>query len=237
MTQGKISALQHVTIIFDLDGTLVNTAPDLQAALNQTLKKHGHAPVGPEVSQSLIGRGAKAMLTAALAYQGVTAPSARLQLMFEDFLTTYTINIDTFSAPYPGCVAALDRLTEAGALLAICTNKTQRLADHLIQSLDMDNYFAAIVGADSVPNRKPHGDHIRETLVRAGARSPLALMIGDSETDERAARNAELPFLFVPFGYGPIGSPSGESRYVLDDFNKLTVETILKLVSDQAARL
>lgn len=227
--------LNGITVVFDLDGTLVNTAPDLQAALNFVLEKHGYCCVEAPVSQDFIGHGAKAMLLAGLAHQDIRPAEATLDLMFTEFLAYYADNIDTYSAPYPGCEAALERLRDAGAVLAVCTNKMQFLADLLLERLGLKDYFAAIVGADSVKNRKPHADHILETLNKADTPHYKAVMIGDSHTDERAARNAELPFLFVPFGYGPIDNALKEERYILSHFKHLSADKVLKILSAQAA--
>ena len=152
--------------------------------------------------------------------------------MFEEFLVYYTANIDTYSAPYPGCEDALERLSKAGATLAVCTNKKQALADHLLQKLDMTKYFSAITGADSVPNRKPNAGHILETLKSANGRVGRAIMIGDSDTDERAAHNAALPFLFVPFGYGPIEKDPQITRHILERFDHLSVDLVIRLLAN-----
>jgi len=222
--------LSGICIVFDLDGTLVNTAPDLQATLNHVLESHGYEPVSAETTQTIIGHGAKAMLRSGLSIQGLDLPDDEIDLMFEAFLVHYAENIDTHSAPYPGCLEALIRLSKAGATLAVCTNKTQVLADHLLQKLGMTQYFATIKGADSVPNRKPHAGHILETLKSANGQPDRAIMIGDSDTDERAAHNAALPFLFVPFGYGPIEETPQMARHILEDFNHLSADLVIQLL-------
>lgn len=230
MTKPKVRPLEGVSIVFDLDGTLVNTAPDLHATLNHILKTNGYELVLKEVSQGLIGIGAKAMLRAGLADQGSTIDEVEIDAMFEGFLSHYADNIDTYSLPFPGCVDCLNRLREAGAILSVCTNKRQNLADQLLASLGLSKHFAAIFGSDSVPAPKPDSGHIFATLEAANGDRDCAIMVGDSQTDERAAHNAGLPFIFVPFGYGPISADSS-TRHTLEHFDHLTAELVMEIIS------
>jgi len=226
--------LSGITIIFDLDGTLVNTAPDLQATLNHVLTAHGYTPVTPDITDTLIGNGAKAMLRAGLSHQDITPSEAQLDDMFTLFLNHYSQNIAVHSQPYEGCISALGRLEQAGATLAVCTNKKQNLADQLLKTLNLHDRFACVIGADSVPHRKPDAGHILETLKQAKGDPKRAIMIGDSQTDERAAYHAELPFLFVPFGYGPLNKDESHIGATLDHYNHLSVDIIAKMLPDQS---
>lgn len=189
------------TIVFDLDGTLVNTAPDLLRALNHVLSDAGLASVNLDTIATMIGHGARAMIVKGMASQGVKPAEADLNQHFAKFLEYYSNNVAVDSHPFEGAVEALDDLAARGALLAVCTNKKQYLSDQLLTSLGLSARFAAIVGADSVPVSKPDGGHIIHTITAAGGDPARAIMVGDSRTDERAARNAGLPFVFVPFGY------------------------------------
>ncbi|MCA8899945.1 MAG: HAD hydrolase-like protein [Hyphomonas sp.] len=189
------------TIVFDLDGTLVNTAPDLLNALNHVLEHAELEPVGLETIATMIGHGARAMIRQGMAHQGHAPEEAQLDDLFERFLVHYSQHIAVGSHPFEMAVEVLDGLAGAGAVLAVCTNKKQNLSDQLLRELCWADRFAAIVGADSVPSRKPDGDHILRTIVAAGGDAGRAIMVGDSRTDERAARHAGLPFVFVPFGY------------------------------------
>ena len=189
------------TIVFDLDGTLVNTAPDLLDALNHVLVEAGLQPVDLSTISTMIGHGAKAMIVKGMAAQGAEPDAERMDALFDQFLAYYEDHIAVGSRPFENALDALQTLTDEGALLAVCTNKRQRSTDRLLDALQISEKFAAIVGADSVPDRKPHGDHILLTVDRAGGKRSRAIMVGDSRTDERAARNAGLPFVFVPFGY------------------------------------
>ncbi|MFN4185797.1 MAG: HAD hydrolase-like protein [Hyphomonas sp.] len=189
------------TIAFDLDGTLVDTAPDLLGALNHVLADAGLKPVDLPIVATLIGNGARAMMEKGFGIQNVTLPAAEMDAAFDRFIAYYIDNIAVGSQPFEGCVEALDMLLAAGATLCVCTNKRQDLSERLIGELGLTNRFAAILGADRATNRKPHQDHVFEAVRAAGGSPQRALFVGDSRTDERAARNAGLPFLFVTFGY------------------------------------
>ena len=193
--------LQDWTIVFDLDGTLVNTAPDLHNTLNHVLQSEGLAPVDLAEIAGMIGHGSKAMITKGMQSQGITPEPERLERLFHQFLAHYAENIAIHSHPFDSAIPTLDWLAGEGGTLAVCTNKTQALSDKLLIALDLHHRFQSIIGADSVARRKPHGDHIHHTINTAGGQIRRAIMIGDSRTDERAARNAGLPFIFVPFGY------------------------------------
>lgn len=218
------------TIVFDLDGTLVDTAPDLLGALNHVLVEAGLQPVGLETIATMIGHGAKAMIIKGMAAQGVEPESHRMDGLFNQFLAHYEANIALGSRPFQNMVPALDALAAAGATLAVCTNKRQSSTDRLLAALELADRFAAIVGADSVPDRKPHGDHILLTVDRAGGDRSRAIMVGDSRTDERAARNAGLPFIFVPFGYETETQEEIGADAVVSNYSEL-VSVLLGFVS------
>lgn len=189
------------TVVFDLDGTLVDTAPDLLNALNHVLTHSGLEEVDLQTVATMIGRGAKSMIQRGMEHQGKTPGEMELEDLFARFLVYYADNICVGSRPFDKAPDALDELAGAGAILAVCTNKRQAHSDQLLDALGLSARFAAILGADSVPSRKPDGDHIVRTIVAAGGDPKRAIMVGDSRTDERAARDAGLPFIFVPFGY------------------------------------
>ena len=197
----ETGAFEGWTIAFDLDGTLVDTAPDLLGALNHVLGEAGLAPVDLPTIATLIGNGARAMMEKGFGVQGVTLPADEMDAAFDRFIAYYVDNIAVGSRPFDGCPEALDALLDAGATLCVCTNKRQDLSERLIGELGLNSRFAAILGADRATNRKPHQDHVFEAIAAAGGKPERALFVGDSRTDERAARNAGLPFLFVTFGY------------------------------------
>ena len=217
------------TIVFDLDGTLVNTAPDLLDALNHVLVESGLQTVDLPTISTMIGHGAKAMIVKGMTAQGAEPDADRMDALFDQFLTYYEANIAVGSRPFENALDALDALTHEGAILAVCTNKRQRSTDRLLDALQISEKFAAIVGADSVPDRKPHGDHILLTVDRAGGNRSRAIMVGDSRTDERAARNAGLPFVFVPFGYETETEDEIGADEVVSNYSEL-VPALLRLI-------
>lgn len=189
------------TILFDLDGTLVDTAPDLLGALNHVLADLGLAPVPLSEVAEMIGHGARAMIETGVRARGAVLSATEMDAAFERFIGYYVDNIAVHSRPFDGAVEALHDLRARGAILTVCTNKRQDLSERLLGELGLTGAFAAIVGADRVSQKKPDAAHPLETIAMAGGDPARALFVGDSRTDERAARNAGLPFVFVTFGY------------------------------------
>lgn len=207
--------------VFDLDGTLVDTAPDLLAALDVVLKGEGVAPVPREMGRRMIGHGAKAMIAAALQFHGLPTDKACLDAMHARFIDYYCDNIAVKSRPFPGVVAALDRLADAGVRLAVCTNKLEALSRQLLDELDLSRRFQAIVGADTLSVRKPDPGHVLGTIARAGGDRARAVMVGDSGLDVMAAKAAGIPALAVDFGYPdkPVGELGAD--LVLSHYDEL----------------
>lgn len=186
------------TIVFDLDGTLADTAPDLAAALNHTLQALGRAAIDPEAVRQLIGQGARALLRRGLAATG-DAPEALVDRGFPIFIERYSKNICTATAAYPGLETALEALCMQGLALAICTNKPERLTHQLISALGWQRRFNSIVGGDTLLVRKPDPAPLLEAIARTGGRR--AVFVGDSITDADTAKAAGIPFVAVSFGY------------------------------------
>lgn len=191
------------TIVFDLDGTLVDTAEDLVAALNFVLAGEGIAPVTVQSALGMIGSGARVMIERAHVAAGRPVTDAGLDAMLKAFLAHYDEHIADHSRPYPGTVAALDRFRDAGWTLAVCTNKTERPARLLLRLVELDGYFATISGQDTYGVRKPDPRHLTETILTAGGDPANAIMVGDSRTDVETAVAANIPVVAVSFGYGP----------------------------------
>lgn len=194
--------LRGATILFDLDGTMIDTAPDLIHAANHTLELNGMARVEARIIQPAVGIGARAMMSAAMAELGREASDDELTRMTEAFTAYYAENILVDSRPFPGLVDAMDLLRAEGAVLGVCTNKREWLARKLLAGLALDGYFQAIAGRDTFPKCKPDPAHVLETIRLAGGDSARAVMIGDSSADSRAAQGAGVPFIGVSFGYG-----------------------------------
>jgi phosphoglycolate phosphatase len=201
MDDAQTTGFEGWTILFDLDGTLVDTAPDLLGALNHVLTGLSLQPVDLPTIAEMIGHGARAMIETGLRSQGAVLSVTEMDAAFERFIAYYVDHIAVHSRPFEGALDALDVLREAGATLAVCTNKRQDLSETLISALGMLDYFDVIFGADRATARKPDAAHPFETITAASGDPARALFVGDSRTDERAARNAGLPFVFVTFGY------------------------------------
>jgi phosphoglycolate phosphatase len=211
--------LKDATIVFDLDGTLVDSAPDLTNALNDVLVRRGHAPIAAGVIRCAVGRGARIMIETALAMAGIEDDVDR---MLAEFLEHYEANIAAQSRPFPGAVDLLERLAERGARLAVCTNKRESLSRRLLQELGLSGHFAAIAGRDTFPVSKPDPGHLTGTIALAGGNPARALMVGDSEFDFAAAQAAGVPVVLVRFGYGPLPQCSnGRAAPMIDHFVEL----------------
>lgn len=189
------------TIVFDLDGTLVETAPDLVDTLNFVFEREGIPPVPFEEARTFVGHGARAMITRGLDAEGRTVTPQVLDKLFNDFVDYYTAHVADRSYPFPGVIEALDALSERGHRLAVCTNKFEKQSLLLLDALKMTSRFAAIVGQDTFKIAKPDPEVLRRTILAAGGDPAHAIMIGDSETDILTARAAELPVVAVDFGY------------------------------------
>lgn len=188
-------------MVFDLDGTLVDTNRDLIPALNHAIAGEGIAPVGVEEVGHVVGEGARRMIERAFELRGATAPAERLDALHRTFLTHYETHIADLSRPYPGLVDALDALEAEGWRFAICTNKVEHLARKLVTLLDLAPRFAFVAGADTFAVRKPDPGHIRETVAAAGGDVSRAVMVGDSVNDIAAAQAVPMPVIAVDFGY------------------------------------
>jgi phosphoglycolate phosphatase len=189
------------TIVFDLDGTLIDTAPDLVDTLNVVFAREGWPPVPYETARNTIGGGARMMIARGIAAEGIAVAPAKLEQLFADFIAHYTEHLADRSRPFPGLTDALDVLASGGCRFAVCTNKLERLSVLLLKQLKLADRFAAICGQDTFGIQKPDPEVLRRTVTAAGGSLPHAIMIGDSVTDIRTARAAGIPVIAVDFGY------------------------------------
>lgn len=236
--------LEGWTIAFDLDGTLVETAPDLIGTLNRMLAARGGAqlpvamrgqPLIPvSAARHLVGHGALALLRHGFEEAGAGWDEAEAPALLETFLADYRAHIADESRAYPGLVPALEALSARGAILCVATNKPTDLSDALLAALDLTRHFAAVAGADSVSARKPDGAHIREAVLRAGGDPDRALMVGDSATDTVAARHAGVPCIVVSFGYTEIAPADLGGQALIDRFDQL--ETAVDTLTGTGSR-
>jgi phosphoglycolate phosphatase len=190
-----------LTVVFDLDGTLVDTAPDLIETLNVVFTRDGLPPLDYAAARDMIGGGARRMIESGLKLQGRVLADDVVDRMFADFIAHYAVHVADRSQPFPGLDAALDRLAERGYRLAVCTNKLEGLSRLLLETLGLTSRFAAICGQDTFGIQKPNPEILRRTIEAAGGAMQRAVMIGDSGTDIATARAAAVPVVAVDFGY------------------------------------
>ncbi len=193
--------MSFLTVVFDLDGTLVETAPDLCATLNVVLDRGGFPAVDYAAARTMVGAGARVMIERGVVSSGRAATPAEIDRMFGEFIEHYAANIANKSHAFPGLVEALDRLAERGCVFAVCTNKLEGLSRLLLDALGLTPRFAAIVGQDTFGVPKPDPSVLTRTIAAAGGDVSRAVMVGDSDTDIRTARAAGVPVIAVDFGY------------------------------------
>jgi phosphoglycolate phosphatase len=211
-------------LVFDLDGTLVDTAPDLVDTLNAVFEREGMPPVPYEEARMMIGGGAKAMLVRGLETEGRAVTAELLDRLFGDFLAYYASHIAVRSRPFPGLVEALDLLSARGHRFAVCTNKLESLSVLLLNELGLAERFEAICGQDTFGIQKPDPEILRRTIASAGGVAGKAVMIGDSATDIRTARAAGIPVIAVDFGYSERPVAEFAPDRVISHFSQLPDE-------------
>ena len=218
-----------IAVIFDLDGTLVDTAPDLLGALNAVLTVDGFEAIEPSDLRHLVGNGVRAMFEHALTRKGGSVAPARMTDMTERFLTYYRANIARGSKPFPRVPETLDLLGNSGAGLGVCTNKAQDLTELLLNELRLSRHFPAVIGGGRTPYNKPDPRHVFEVMKALNGQRERAVLVGDSSVDVAAARAAEIPVIAMSYGYTPVPVAELGADAVVDDFAALP-EVIFRLV-------
>ncbi len=217
-------------IAFDLDGTLVDTAPDLIGALNHILIREKLSPLPLESARNLIGAGARRLLERGFEAENKQVGPQDMARLTEDFIAYYADHIADESRPFEGLDAALDHLAERGFLLAVCTNKLEWLSRRLLDRLGLTPRFAAICGADTFGVSKPDPIILRQTVAKAGGALASTIMVGDAGTDVGVARRAGVPVIGVSFGYTEIPIAELEPDRLIDRMNQLpdAVDSLIK---------
>jgi phosphoglycolate phosphatase len=209
------------TIVYDLDGTLADTAEDLVATLNWLLAREGLAPLKAEGAGSLVGAGARALIQRGFAASGATLEPDALEALFADFLKHYNAHIVVRTRLYPGVDKALAAFARAGWRQAVCTNKIESSAKLLIAKLGIAERFAFICGQDTFGVGKPDAEPLLKTIVASGGAKERAIMVGDSGADVKTARAAGVPAIAVDFGYSDVPVAELEPDRVISHFDEL----------------
>ena len=208
-------------IAFDLDGTLVESAPDLHLVLEELMAEEALAAPSLSSLRTMIGDGAKALIARAFAAAEVDLEPARLNRLYARFLDRYTEEPARASTVYPGVVAVLESLTARGMRLGVCTNKPQRPTERLLEALSLDRFFAHVVGGDALAVRKPDPGHLRAALGADAADPATTLMVGDSRNDLLAARAFGARCVLVTYGYTAVPATELGADAVIDSFAEL----------------
>jgi phosphoglycolate phosphatase len=218
------------TVVFDLDGTLVDTAPDLINALNFILTREGLPAVPREVARAMIGAGARKLIERGLEVDGRPAGPGDVTRLTNDFIDRYAAHIADQSRPFEGLVDALDDLAALGYRFAVCTNKLEWLSKLLLEQLGLSARFAAICGADTFGVSKPDPAILRQTIIRAGGDVASAVMVGDAGPDVGVARRAGVPVIGVTFGYTEVPLADFKPDRLIDHMRELpaAVESLRK---------
>jgi len=208
-------------VLFDLDGTLVDSLADLARALNAVLAAEGLPPLPEATVRGLVGRGAARLVAEGFAAAGQPLDGAALEARLARFLSHYGAAPVAHSRAYPGVAATLSRLRSEGWQLGVCTNKPQHLSEAVLAGLGLAQFFAAVAGGDRFPVRKPDGGHLRATLDLMDATVGQAILVGDSDNDVKAAWDAGMPVVLVDYGYSRVPVAELGADRVVSDFRAL----------------
>ncbi|MBX4913128.1 HAD family hydrolase [Rhizobium bangladeshense] len=224
-------------VVFDLDGTLLDTHTDLVESLHHTIAALGLEPVTYDDLTHLVGQGARVMIERACRLRGHPLSADTLPPLVERFVAHYAGNMPGHTQPYPGLIAAMDLLKSGGYRLAVCTNKMESLARGLLEKLGLTGYFDAITGGDTFEYRKPDARHLTSTIERAGGDVSRTVMVGDSINDIAVAKNAGVPSIAVPFGYSDVPVNTLGPDHIITHFDELTTELVERLLGEYAEKV
>ena len=208
-------------IAFDLDGTLIDSVPDVRAAINRLLVSEGRSEVSLEQTLSLVGQGARVMMEQAMTLGGEPPAADALDRMVETYIEFYRRHPADLTTIYPGVIEVLESLAAQGVRMGICSNKPFVMTKLVLKTLGLDRYFDAVTGGDNVPQRKPDGRHVTHTLALMGGRPAHAVMVGDSETDVAAGKDAGLPVIAVTYGYAHVPVAELGADVLIERFSDL----------------
>ena len=212
----ELLVMPDFLLVFDLDGTLVDSVPDLASALNIVLREQGHAPLSPAEVAPMVGDGIPALVARGFAARGGTAAEAAAAL--PHYIALYEANATALTRPYPGVRETLVELRRTGYRHAVCTNKLQQATLAVLQGLDLTPLFDGVAGGDRYPFKKPDPRHLLGLIAELGGTAERALMIGDSENDAAVAHAAQVPLILMRYGYARVDPATLGAASVLDHF-------------------
>lgn len=196
--------MAYSTLIFDLDGTLIDSVPDLCRLVNRQLRKIGAARVAEEDVIRMVGEGAEMLLKRAFEKVGKHFPEREMTPFYEEFLAEYAVMDPVYTRLYPGVTETLSALKEEGYKIGLCTNKPVAPTHIVLDKLGIEDFFEIIIGFDSTGKRKPDPTPLLEAITRLGSTPEESLMIGDSPADAKTAENAQVDMLIVTYGYSRV---------------------------------
>lgn len=214
--------MKRNTLIFDLDGTIANTAPDLIGTLNRIIQPFDVKPASMDNVGQIVGQGAKAMISRAFELDNKALEKPVHDQLFQEFLEDYSSNIANETHVFPGLLQSLHTLESQGYRFCVCTNKLEDLAKQLLGKLDLVDRFPIVTGGDTFDFRKPDPRHLSETVRLMERNLDSAIMIGDSSTDINAAKYAGIPSIAVTFGYSDSPVETLGATAIISDYDQLS---------------
>ena len=215
-----MAIFENLSVCFDLDGTLIDTAPDLVRVLNTVIAEESLPETQFDEARKAVGFGSRALITGALSRADRDVSDARIDELQQLFLKLYAENICQLSTPFPGVVATLKAMKQNGAELSVCTNKPGHLARPLMEELGLSALFVRTVGGDDLTRNKPYADHIWKAAGHRGHRRKI-VMVGDSLPDVLSARNAKAPCIVMTYGYSTIPVVKLGANRILRNFRDI----------------
>lgn len=208
-------------VIFDLDGTLIDSVPDLCREISLFLNKHGRRALTESETVSIIGNGAAMMLRGAYKLTGEAVGESEMPALLDAWVRQYADAEMSLTCAFPRVPETLERLKTDGFKLAVCTNKPHEPTLAILKKLDLAKYFDVVLDADALPVRKPRPEPLWEAVKRMGGTNDSAVMVGDSEADADAARNAGFPVVLLTYGYSHVPFDEIKPDALIDDFGEL----------------
>ncbi len=208
-------------VVFDLDGTLIDSAPDVVAALNRLLAEDGRRMVSLDEGRLMVGEGARALVERGFAATGPEAGPAALDELTRRYIAIYRCDPVVETIVFPGVVEVLKLLAASGVAMGVCTNKPDEMSRLVLEALGLADYFGAVIGGDALPVKKPDADHLNAVVVRLAAKAESTIYVGDSITDAKTAHNAGIPFIAVTYGYSRVRAQDLGAEFLIDRFSDL----------------